>query len=308
MSRPGRVAVVGVTAGGKSAVALAAARLLGELEIVSVDAMQVYRGMDIGTAKPTRAERAEVRHHCIDLVDPDVAFSVADFVVAYEGALATIAASGHRPLLVGGTGLYLRAVTDGLDLPGHWPALRAELEADADASADAAGLYERLRLLDPVAAERIEPTNRRRIVRALEVCIGSGRPFSSFGPGLTSYDASPVVQLGLRWDRARLAERITQRVHAMMDAGLLDEVRHLLGRPGGMSRTARQALGYRELIEHLDGDRSLDEAVEAIVVRTRQFAVRQDRWFRRDPRIRWLDIDSDPVAEALPFVVEALRG
>lgn len=301
--RPRRpVAVVGATASGKSALAHAAALARRDIELISIDAMQVYRGLDIGTAKPTEAERAEVRYHCIDLVDPGERFSVADHVAAHDQARHEIDGCGHRPLLVGGTGLYLRAITDGLDLAGSWPELRAELEA----APDVAALYDRLRRLDPVAAERIEPTNQRRIVRALEVCLGSGRPFSSFGPGLSVYGEPLVDQIGLRWDRARLAVRIEHRVQQMMERGLLAEVEALLSASGELSRTARQALGYRELIAHLEGRGSLDDAVQTIVVRTRQFAVRQDRWFRRDPRIRWLEIDSDPVVEALPQLLKAI--
>jgi tRNA dimethylallyltransferase len=166
--------------------------------------------------------------------------------------------------------------------------------------------YRELQRDDPVAASRIDEHNQRRIVRALEVCLGSGRPFSSFGPGLTAYGEPRVDQIGLRWDRARLAMRIEQRVHLMMQSGLLHEVDALVSAPGGLSRTARQALGYKELIAHLEGHVTLDAAVQAIVVRTRQFAVRQDRWFRRDPRIRWLEIDSDPVVEALPQLLTAI--
>ncbi|MGD9705223.1 MAG: tRNA (adenosine(37)-N6)-dimethylallyltransferase MiaA [Acidimicrobiia bacterium] len=296
------VAIVGATATGKSALAHVAARIRADVELVSIDAMQVYRGLDIGTAKPTAAERAELCYHGIDLVEPSETFSVADFVAAYDRALAGIAGRGHRPLIVGGTGLYLRAITDGLDLAGSWPDLRAELEAETDIAA----LYERLRGLDPLAAERIEPANQRRIVRALEVCIGSGRSFSSYGPGLTVYGEPRVEQIGLRWERAALSARIERRVRQMMADGLLGEVERLLAAPGGLSRTARQALGYKELIDHLEGRVALDQAVQAIVVRTRQFAVRQDRWFRRDPRIRWLDIDSDPVGEALPELLKAI--
>ena len=292
------VVVLGPTASGKSDVAMAAARQVPGTEIVAVDAMQVYRGMDIGTAKPTPADRAAVRHHLLDLVDPDTDFTVAEFRRAYDAAVATIAG---RPLLVAGTGLYLAAVLDRLELPGQWPALRAELEADPDT----AGLYARLRALDPAAAAKIEPNNRRRIVRALEVTLGSGRPFSSYGPGLQAYPPTDATLIGLRWPRPVLAERIARRVEAMMAAGLLAEVERLAAR--GLSRTAAQALGYKELLEHLAGRCSLDEAVARIVLRTRQFAVRQERWFRRDPRVRWFDVDRDPVAEVAPAVVAALR-
>jgi tRNA dimethylallyltransferase len=299
----GCVAIVGPTASGKSDVAMAAALAVPGVELLAVDAMQVYRGMDIGTAKPTPAERAEVRHHLLDLVDPDREFDVAEFRIAARAALDDIAHRGGSPLLVSGTGLYHRVVVDGLDPPGRWPAVRAEL-ADALRAAGPGALHRRLQELDPGAAAKIEPSNARRILRALEVCIGSGRPFSSFGPGLDVYPESPVVQIGLRWPRDVLARRIEARAHAMVGAGLVEEVAALLRRP--LSRTARQALGYKELIEHLEGRCTLDEAVAAVVVRTRRFAVRQERWFRRDPRVRWVSIDDDPVAEAAPVVVEAL--
>jgi len=302
--RPPRVAIVGPTASGKSAVAVAVAEQLGDVELVSIDSMQVYRGMDIGTAKPTPEERARVPHHLLDLVAPSDDFSVAAFQRSYAAALAGIAARGHRALLVGGTGLYHRAVIDDLDLPGEWPDVRARLLAEVDDLGPEA-LYARLAGIDPDAAGRMEPSNVRRIVRALEVCEGSGRLFSSFGPGLDAYPPSPVTQIGLRWDRARSASLIEQRVHRMVADGLVAEVERIRD-ASGFSRTAAQALGYKELLAHLDGECSLDEAVEQVIVRTRQFAVRQERWFRRDPRVRWIDVVDDPVAEAGPAVVDAL--
>ena len=298
------VAIVGPTASGKSSVAMAVAAERDDVELVSVDSMQVYRGMDIGTAKPTADERARVRHHLLDLVEPSDAFSVADFQRVHRAAMAGIAERGHRPLLVGGTGLYHRAVIDDLDLPGEWPAIRSRLQAEL-AEVGAPALHTRLAEVDPAAAEKMEPTNDRRIVRALEVCEGSGRPFSSFGPGLDAYPPSSVVQIGLRWDRALLAERIERRVHDMTAAGLVAEVAAIRSSVG-FSRTAAQALGYKEVIEHLDGGCTLDEAVDAIVVRTRQFAVRQERWFRRDPRVEWVDVAGDPVSAAAPVVLAAL--
>jgi tRNA dimethylallyltransferase len=291
------VVVLGPTASGKSQVAMAAAHAVPGTEIVAVDAMQVYRGMDIGTAKPTAAERAAIRHHCLDLVEPDVEFTVTDYRQAFDDAVARIPG---RPLLVAGTGLYLTAVIDRLDVPGVWPEIRADLDAQP---LDA--LWARLGALDPVAAARIERTNRRRVVRALEVCLGSGRPFSSYGPGVGSYPPVDAVLIGLRWPRPGLAQRIEQRVHAMIAAGLVDEVARLAGR--GLSRTARQALGYKELIAHVDGRASLDEAIADIVTRTRRFAARQERWFRRDPRIRWYDVSRDPASEVMPAVADALQ-
>ena len=274
----------------------------GQIEIVAVDAMQVYRGMDIGTAKPTAQDQAEVTHHGIDLVDADESFTVSDYQRAATSALMTIEHAGHTAVLVAGTGLYLTAVIDDLTLPGEWPDIRAELELQPDVVV----LYEQLVELDPHAAAKIEPTNQRRIVRALEVCLGSGQPFSSFGPGTNAYPPLATPQIGLRWTRDALTERVAQRVHRMIDAGLVDEVAGLLRSPQGMSRTARQALGYKELIGVVEGDVPLPTAIDEIVLRTRQFAVRQERWFRRDPRIRWVEITTDPVAEALPVVQEYL--
>ena len=302
---PKRVAVLGPTASGKSSVAMAVAEQEGDVELISVDSMQVYRGMDIGTAKPTRSEQQRVPHHLIDLVDADAEFAVAQFQRAFAALLVDISARGRRAILVGGTGLYHRAVIDGLDLPGEWPHIRTRLQTEAD-NLGPVRLHERLSDLDPRAAAKIEPNNVRRIVRALEVCEGSGRPFSSYGPGLDAYPTTPVTQIGLRWDRAVLTDRIDQRVRQMIQNGLLDEVASLA--PGGLSKTAAQALGYKELLAHLDGSISLDEAVEQVIVHTRQFAVRQLRWFQRDPRVRWVDIESDPVAEAAPIVREALNA
>lgn len=301
--RPPRVAVVGPTASGKSAVAMAVAERLADVELMSVDSMQVYRRMDIGTAKPTAEERARVRHHLLDLVEPSDEFTVADFQRAYRVALDEIAGRGGRALLVGGTGLYHRAVIDDLDLPGEWPDLRRRLRDELDRTGPEP-MHARLALLDPDAAARMEPTNARRIVRALEVIEGSGRPFSSFGAGLDTYPAGDVVQIGLRWDRAALAERIERRVRAMVDVGLVAEVDAILA-TGGLSRSAGQALGYKEIAAYLRGEVTWEQAIDQVVVRTRQFAVRQVRWFRRDPRVRWIDVEVDPVTEAAPTVLAA---
>ena len=275
--------IVGPTASGKSDLATGVARMIGGAEIVALDSMQVYRGMDIGTATPTEAEQAEVPHHLINLVDPSEEFAVAELQDRARAVIGEIRDRHNAPVLVGGTGLYVRAVIDDLKIPGRYPEVRAELEADSDTAA----LHRRLAVLDPVAAGRMEPTNRRRIVRALEVTIGSGEPFSSYGPGLGHYPPTPFVQVGLRWDRDRLDERIAARYQRQMDDGFLDEVRALAERP--ISRTASQALGYKELLEHVRGEASLEDALELAIVRTRRFARRQERWFRRDPRIRWLD-------------------
>ncbi|MGA1321361.1 MAG: tRNA (adenosine(37)-N6)-dimethylallyltransferase MiaA [Ilumatobacteraceae bacterium] len=295
------VAIVAPTASGKSDVAMAVARETGA-HIIAVDAMQVYRGMDIGTAKPTTADRAVVPHHCIDIADPSERFSVAEFQRHASVARAEIAAAGKSALLVAGTGLYLTALIDDLSLPGEWPAVRDELQREPDTDA----LFVRLESLDPLAASRIERSNRRRIERALEVCIGSGKPFSSFGPGTSAYPTTTVRQIGITWARATLSARVEARVHRMMADGLLDEVKRLAATTT-LSREARQALGYNELLQHLDGRLSLDEAVAQIVLHTRQFAVRQERWFRRDPRIEWVAVQHDPVVEVAPKVRAALE-
>ena len=274
--------------------AFEAARILGDVEIVSVDSMQVYRGMDIGTAKPIPDERAEIPHHLLDLADPDERFTVARFQAAFDEALAGIEARGHRALLVGGTGLYLQAVVDRLAVPGEWPAVRDEL---ADTGTE--GLYRRLEALDPPAAARIQPSNRRRVVRALEVTIGSGRPFSSFGPGVDAYPPTPYNLTGVWLPRATLARRIDDRLRAQVEAGFVEEAVTLEPR---MSPTARQALGYKELLDHTAGRCSLDEALEVAARRTREFSRRQRMWFRRDPRITWLATAGDPL-DLLPVVL-----
>ncbi|MEQ8840371.1 MAG: tRNA (adenosine(37)-N6)-dimethylallyltransferase MiaA [Acidimicrobiales bacterium] len=276
--------ILGPTASGKSDLALGVAEALGDVELVSIDSMQVYRGMDIGTATPSTAERARVPHHLIDLVSPDHGFTVGEFQRRARAALADIRQRGRTPVLVGGTGLYLRSVIDDLELPGQFPEVAAELELEPET----ATLHARLATLDPVGASRMEPNNRRRVMRALEVTIGSGRPFSSFGPGMEHYGPTPFVQIALRWPREVLNERIEARYERQMADGFLDEVRALAAL--GPSRTAAQALGYRELLAHVAGDTTLDEALTTAIARTRRFARRQDRWFRRDPRLFWVDM------------------
>lgn len=299
-----RVVILGPTASGKSDVAMAAASTVGtsRVHIVAADAMQVYRGMDIGTAKPTRRDRDTVVHHGLDLADPDERFTVARYsreVAVAEGGMAGL---GVAELIVGGTGLYVTALVDALNIPGEWPDIRSELENEADTSL----LFARLESLDPLAASRMEPNNRRRIVRALEVCLGSGEKFSSFGEGVAKFAQTTTVQIGIRWDREKLRRRIAARVQTMVDAGLIDEVRLLMEGPTPLSNTARQALGYKEVIEHLEGRWTIDEAIAATILRTQQFAVRQERWYRRDPRIEWIEVQSDPIEEVTPSVVRAL--
>jgi len=286
------LAIVGATASGKSALALSLAEACGDAEIVSLDSMQVYREMDIGTAKPTPDEQGRVRHHLVDVADPAADWSVRHSQLGARAAIADIEARGRRAILVGGTGLYVRAVVDDLAVPPTDAALRDELDALTETPSGLASAYARLHALDPDAAARIEPNNRRRIVRALEVVELTGRPFSASGPGLDQYGepAIDVTLVGIAYERGTRAEHIATRFAAMRAAGLVDEVRALAERPGGLSRTARQAIGYREVLEYLGGQRpDLDDALDAAVIRTRQFARRQDVWFRRDPRITWFE-------------------
>ncbi len=301
------VVIVGPTASGKSSVAMAVAQAetsaQNPVHIVAVDAMQVYRDMNIGTAKPTLQDQSLVPHHCLDLVDSHERFTVAEFKKSATVALDEIAKVDGRALFVAGTGLYLTAVIDDLVLPGEFAETRITLEQETNTAV----LFARLTELDPQAAQKIEQSNRRRIVRALEVCIGSGKPFSSFGPGTSAYPDNGVIQIGLRWSRERLAQRVADRVHAMMSDGLLAEVTALRNSKNGLSRTAAQALGYKELLVYLDGKMGLDEAVNQTIIHTRQFAVRQERWFRRDPRIKWVSISEDPVTEIVPVVAKHLR-
>jgi tRNA dimethylallyltransferase len=289
------VSLLGVTASGKSEAAQDLARRRGDVELVSVDSMCVYRGMDIGTSKPTPAQQAEVPHHLIDLVEPDEEFTVLEFQGAARRALRDIAGRGHHALLVGGTGLYLRAVVDDLQFPGRYPEVKAALEAELDAGVEVPALHGRLAVLDPVAAGRMEPTNCRRVVRALEVTLGSGRPFSTFGPGLKSFPPTPVTMIGLTRSTEEVDRQIADRFGRWMEEGLLQEVGELAARPGGISRTARQALGYRELLAHVEEGAPLQTCVEEAVRRTRSFARRQASWFRRDPRIVWTDPEVGPV-------------
>ncbi|MFC5816771.1 tRNA (adenosine(37)-N6)-dimethylallyltransferase MiaA [Nonomuraea harbinensis] len=279
------IAVVGPTAAGKSDLAVDLALRLGG-ECVNADSMQLYRGMDIGTAKLTEAERRGVPHHLLDVWDVTVTASVAEYQKLVRPLIEAIAV----PVLVGGSGLYVRAAIDDLEFPGTDPEIRARLEAEL-AERGAGPLYARLRELDPAAAAAILPSNGRRIVRALEVIEHSGRPFSATMP---SYEAIyPSVQIGLEVPRPVLDERIETRVGRMWAAGLVGEVRELLGRGLAEGRTAGRALGYAQVIRYLEGEWSEEEAFAETVRATRRFARRQESWFRRDPRVRWLPYD-DP--------------
>ena len=298
------VALVGATASGKSSLAHAIAREYPDVAVLAVDAMTVYRDLDIGTAKPTADQRREVPYYLLDLVEPEEEFTVARFQRAAREATSTIWSQGRRAILVGGTGLYQRAVLDDYQIPGRYPDVRRELEARWAAGE---ALHEELVREDPLAASRMEPTNERRVVRALEVTIGSGRPFSSFGPGLAQYGRIRIVQVGLRVPMEELDRRIEARFRRWMDEGLLDEVRRLAKRPAGLSRTARQAVGYRELLAHVEDGVDLEQCVRDAITHSRRLARRQRSWFERDPRVEWFD-SPDAAGERLERVLNGPDG
>jgi tRNA dimethylallyltransferase len=293
---PRVIAVVGPTAAGKSALSLALAHQLAG-EIINADSMQLYRGMDIGTAKLTPAEREGVPHHVLDIWDVTVTASVAAYQRVARRAVADVAARGRVPVLVGGSGLYVRAVLEEFAFPGTDQAIRARLESEL-ATVGAAALHARLRQVDHVAAEKILPSNGRRIVRALEVIEMTGAPFIAALPGPTP--AYPSVQIGVDRDTGELDRRIAERVEHMWDSGLLGEVRALESDGLRTGRTASRALGYQQALAELDGVLTDAQARDDTTRATRRFVRRQRSWFRRDPRIVWLDGASPAlVAEAL---------
>lgn len=287
----GNLFIVGTTASGKSSLAIELARRRSNIEIISIDSMAIYRGMNIGTATPTIAEQEEVPHHIIDIVNPSEEFALPLFQSAVEKALGGISDRGNRAVLVGGTGLHVRAVVDKLEIPPRFSSIRDEIELITETSF----LYRKLDDLDPLAAAKIEPGNRRRIVRALEVALGSGRPFSSFGPGLDVYPPSPFTQVGVRLSRELNDLRIAERYKRQIDDGFVNEVRDLVSEGKKLSKTASQALGYKQIISYIEGENTLEEAIDSAISSTRRFARRQEKWFRRDPRIEWMDVEKDPL-------------
>ena len=290
--------LVGPTAVGKSAVALAlAGRIAGE--IISVDSMQVYRGLDIGTGKPSPAERARVPHHLVDVAGLEESFDAARFAERTHAAVAAIEERGHRPILCGGTGLYLRAWLEGLgDAPPAAPALRAELEATPLAE-----LCRELETRDPATFQRLDRANRRRVVRALEVIRLTGRPFSAqraaWSSGTPVTPSTRAIILGLAREPADLRRRIDARVEAMFAAGLVPETQALLAQGLAQNRTAMQAIGYRQVVEHLAGRRNLADTIALVKSKTWQFARRQATWFRHPLPVTWLAVSPEEPVEAV---------
>jgi tRNA dimethylallyltransferase len=292
------IAVVGPTAAGKSELSLTLARTL-DGEVVNADSMQLYQGMDIGTAKLTLAERAGVPHHLLDIWPVTQAASVAEYQLLARQAIDDIRRRGRTPVLVGGSGLYVRAATDNFRFPGTDPELRASLEAELS-RVGAAALHARLAQLDPAAAAAILPGNGRRIVRALEVIELSGQRFSATLPDYES--AYPVVQVGVAMPRPELDQRIADRVGRMWRLGLVEEVRRLelLGLRSG--RTASRALGYAQVLSYLAGGCTQEAAAAQTILATRRFVRRQESWFRRDPRVRWLSAGPELADHALAVI------
>jgi tRNA dimethylallyltransferase len=288
--------IIGCTGSGKGGVGRELARRAGG-EIISVDSMKVYRRMDIGTAKPSPQIRREIPHHLIDVVEPSEDFSVAQFVAHAEAAIADIHTRGTPIFVVGGTPLYMKGLTEGLfEGPGANPEVRARLHEDSARDGQAA-LHERLRHVDPAAADRIHPNDLRRLVRALEVFELTGKSISELQTQRDQQRTKHAcVFVGLRWDRDQQNHRTNERVRRMIEAGLVDEVKSLLAEPNPLSTTARKALGYAEIIRHLEGELSLAEAVEMIKINTRQLAKAQRTWFKRFRDTEWIDLDPESTA------------
>jgi tRNA dimethylallyltransferase len=289
--------IVGPTAVGKTSLSLSMARGFRG-EIVSGDSMQVYRHMDIGTAKVTAQERAQIPHHLIDIVDPDYPFSVEEYQRLAREAIEDIHRRGRLPILVGGTGLYIQSVTHGYLLPGVEgnPELRNALHRFADEEGNEK-LWEKLRAVDPETAGRLHPNDRRRIIRALEVYEATGVPFSKLQRKVSPrYD---MLWIGLTMPRQRLYERINRRVDRMLEEGLVEEVEVLRKKGYHRDLTSMQALGYKEIMMYLDGEISLEEAVDAIKRGTRKYAKRQLSWFRRLPEVHWFDVSEPESAEEI---------
>lgn len=298
--------LIGPTAVGKTAIAIELAKAINA-EIVSADSMQVYRHMDIGTAKPSLLERQGIPHHLLDLVEPDEPFTLANYQAGFEQVVADIRQRGKVPLVTGGTGLYIRAVTRKYKIPAppSNPSLRLALQARAETEGDLQ-LHRELLQVDPISAQRIHPNNRRRVIRALEVYQTSGRPFSSWLENAEGELDPGTVIIGLQRERETLYERINKRVDIMVEQGLLDEVNDLIEQGFDPNLTSMQGLGYKEMVPVIRGETPLEEAVELLKQRTRNYAKRQLTWFRREPVI-WFDA-GDNEKEVISKILSFMEG
>lgn len=291
------IAIVGATASGKSSLAIDLAKSLGEAEVINADAMQLYRGMDVGTAKLSQAEQKGVRHHLLSVIEPSQELTAVEYRELFDTAVEDVVSRGKQPIVVGGSTLYLASALDELTFAPTDPDLRQELEQLGE-QIGALDMHQRLRELDPTAAEKIPATNRRRVIRALEVIKLSGKNYSASLPEPTY--RRPTIQIAIDIPRAELARRIELRVANMWQQGLVDEVRELI--KGELSRTARVAIGYKQVIDYLDGLLTEDQAKAEIIFLTNRYAKKQGTWFRRDKRIHWLKDEPNLVARALELV------
>jgi tRNA dimethylallyltransferase len=283
-------AIVGSTGVGKTAVGLNFARANNIFDVLSIDSMAVYKDMNIGTAKATPKELGAIRLHLVDLVTPDKEFSMAEFRIAAIQVLEKLALDSKPALLIGGSGLYFRAITDSLIAPPRFPEIRSELE-QREKAGGLWQLYVDLEKLDPVAASKMEPNNMRRIIRALEVCLGTKRKFSSYGPGLTYYPSLDFPIIGLRMRPELLRQRIVDRFYDQINRGFIEEVKYLLDKYPVLSKTAARAHGYLELARYVRNEIDLAQAIEASTTTIMKYTKRQMQWWRRDPRVIWLDVD-----------------
>ena len=296
------IIICGPTATGKSDLALEVADKF-DGEIINADSMQLYKGMDIGTAKLELAERKGIPHHLLDILSVDQDASVAAYQELARSAIEDIQGRNKVAILVGGIGLYIKSVIDEMNFPETDPGLRVKLESEAELLGTAE-LYSRLRLLDPEAAAAIEPANTRRIIRALEVIEVTGKPYSANLPSDTSLRFPDALHIGLAMERAALAPRIEARVHRMFDQGLVGEVERLMGEGLLEGTTAQRAIGYTQVISLINGQMSKEQAVEETIVATRQYVRRQETWFKRDQRIQWIG-EGQP---RLPFIEERINS
>lgn len=303
------IVIVGATASGKSDVGIELAKKVNG-EIVSADSMQIYRGMDIGTAKITPDEMQCIRHHLIDVVNPSDQFSVAEYQAMARSTISEIISRDKIPILVGGTGLYIRAAIDKLEFPKGTTdsGIRKRLEERAAAEGKEA-LYRELIEKDPAATDIVHPANLRRIIRALEVIETEGRPFSEFHTEWSTRESIYDVKMfGLALDRAILKERIDKRVDRMIELGLIDEVKHMLAYGFEGFLTSLQAIGYKEMIDYLSGTTSIEESIETIKIRTRQYAKRQITWFKADHRIQWIDVYEKSASQIADEIITDLES